>query len=245
VEPVRILTTGAGALVFAATFLAGGRVHPLQPFLGNTRRALSFGAGMSAAYVFVHLMPELHAAREAFAGSVGFELRFEGMAIYYLALVGFLVFYGLDVMRGKLRESEDPAREAKAFRFHIGGFAAYVVLMAYLLVHNLEATRISTALYTIPMVCHFLSLDHSLQIEHGALYEKRGRPLLAAMSILGWGLGLLITLPAYVLALLVAFISGAIIMNNTIMEMPSEKDGRFVPFMIGGLAYGLVLVPLG
>jgi hypothetical protein len=44
--------------------------------------------------------------------------------------------------------------------------------------------------------------------------------------------------------MLVAFISGAIIMNNAIMELPSEKDGRFLPFMLGGLVYGLILVPL-
>ena len=68
---------------------------------------------------------------------------------------------------------------------------------------------------------------------------------LAAASIAGWGVGLLVALPAYVLALLVAFISGAIIMNNTVMELPSERDGRFVPFMVGGLLYGLILLPLG
>jgi len=244
-ESASFLATGAAALVFATTFLAGGRLRPLQPFFRSERRALSFGAGMSAAYVFVHLMPELHAAREAFAGSVRIELQFEGMGIYYLAMVGFLTFYGIDVMRGKLRESGDPAQRAKAYRFHIGGFAAYVVLMSYLLVHNLESSRTSTALYVIPMVCHFLSLDHSLQLEHGARYEKGGRRLLAAMSFVGWGLGLLITLPPYALALLVAFISGAIIMNNSVMELPSEKDGRFVPFMLGGLVYGLILLPLG
>jgi hypothetical protein len=48
-----------------------------------------------------------------------------------------------------------------------------------------------------------------------------------------------------VLALLVAFVSGAVIMNSAIMELPSGKEGRFVPFMIGGLLYGLILLPLG
>jgi len=240
-----ILATGAAALLFAVTFLAGGRFHPLQPLLRGKRTALSFGAGMAAAYVFVHLMPELHAARAAFAESVDIELRFEGMAIYYLALVGFLAFYGLDVIRGALHASEDPAHETLAFRLHVGGFAAYVMLMAYLLVHNLESSRISTFLYALPIMLHFLSVDHSLQEYHGAIYERVGRPMLAAASIAGWGIGLLIALPAYVLALLVAFISGAIIMNNTVMEMPSERDGRFVPFMVGGLVYGLILLPLG
>ncbi len=42
-------------------------------------------------------------------------------------------------------------------------------------------------------------------------------------------------LPVLVLALLVAFISGSIIMNSLITELPSEKDGRFLPFLAGGL----------
>jgi len=52
-------------------------------------------------------------------------------------------------------------------------------------------------------------------------------------------------LPHHVLALLVAFIAGAIIMNSLIMELPTEKDGRFISFMTGGLFYGLILLPLG
>jgi len=28
------------------------------------------------------------------------------------------------------------------------------------------------------------------------------------------------------------------------MELPSHKDGRFLPFLAGGLVYGLILLPL-
>jgi hypothetical protein len=59
------------------------------------------------------------------------------------------------------------------------------------------------------------------------------------------GHGLLFALPHHVLALLMAFVAGAIIINSAIMELPSEKDGRFVPFTTGGLIYGLILLPLG
>jgi len=246
-----ILTTGGAALLFAATFLVGGRVHPLQSLGLDRRSALSFGAGMSAAYVFVHLMPELHASRGAFVESVSRSLRYEGMAIYYVALVGFLVFYALDEMRARLREGGEGGEGGQggvadpAFKLHIGGFAAYVGLMAYLLVHNLEDTTMATALYAVPIAFHFLSADHSLRSEHGAAYDRIGRPLLAAMSLLGWGVGLLVALPTPIVALLVAFISGAIIMNNSIMELPSEKDARFIPFILGGLVYGAILLPLG
>jgi hypothetical protein len=242
----QILETGAGALLFAAVFVAGGRVHPLRDLVRDRRTLVSFGAGMSVAYVFVRAIPELQGVRGSFVASVSVPLRYEGMAIYFLALVGFLVFYGLDHLRTRLRH--DPAageQDALAFRLHAGGFAAYIWLMAYLLVNGLDDTPGSTALYTVAIAVHFLAVDHALRDEHGEAHERGGRFLLAGMCVFGWGVGLLFALPRYVLALLVAFISGSIIMNSTIMELPSEKDGRFLAFMSGGVAYGLFLLPLG
>ena len=240
-----IMETGAAALLFAATFLAGGRVHPFQRLINDRRSIISFGAGMSAAYVFVHVMPELHGVRQAFLESVSAPLRYEGMGVYFLALVGFLAFYGLDHLRGSLQETDEEGQTGPAFKIHVGGFAAYVLLMAYLLVHNLEETSVSTVLYAVAIAFHFLAVDHSLRDEHGTAYERIGRFVLAGMAVFGWGMGLLIALPNSVLALLTAFISGAVIMNSAIMELPSEKDGRFLPFMIGGIVYGLILLPLG
>ena len=52
-------------------------------------------------------------------------------------------------------------------------------------------------------------------------------------------------LPPGIIALLVAFVSGAVVMNSAIMELPTEKDGRFLPFLAGALIYGVILLPLG
>jgi len=240
-----IIETGAAALVFAATFLVGGRVHPFRSLIRDRRSILSFGAGMSAAYVFVHVMPELHGARRAFVESVSMTLRYEGMAIYFVALLGFLLFYGLEHQSNRLRGSGAEGAVGPAFKLDITGFAAYVWLMAYLLVNHFGDSLVSIELYAVALAFHFLSLDHALRHEHGDAYERIGRYVLAGMALLGWGMGLLLALPGHTLALLVAFISGAIIMNSLIMELPAGKDGRFLPFMAGGLVYGLILLPLG
>ena len=236
--------TGLAALLFAVTFLAGGHVHVLRALGMNHRRMISFSAGMSSAYVFVHLMPELHGARTALVESAPLALWYEGMGVYYLALVGFLSFYGLDHLRASLRSGDEENRERQSYRIHVGGFAAYVALVSYLLVHNLEETSASIAPFAVAMTAHFLAVGHSLQEEHGELYERRGRFALAGMVVLGWVAALVFALPPHVLALLVAFVSGAVIMNSAVMELPSEKEGRFVPFMIGGLVYGALLLPL-
>jgi hypothetical protein len=244
-EGPSLIGTGATALLLAASFLWGGRIRPLRVLGFDRRSMISFAAGMSAAYVFVHVMPEMHAARQAFAESVSIVLRYEGMAIYFAALVGFLAFYGLDHLRASRRDGAKEEGVEAGLGVHVGGFAVYVALVGYLLVRNLEDTSVSTALYGTAFFFHFLTIDHSLREEYGQAYERTGRFLLAVMVLLGWGVGLWLALPPYAVALLLAFVSGAIILNSAVMELPADKDGRFIPFMVGGLVYGLILLPLG
>jgi hypothetical protein len=239
-----ILETGAAALLFAATFLIGERVRPFKTLV-SPRSIVSFGAGMAAAYVFMHMMPELHGVRLSFAGSMSAALPYKGKAVYFFALTGFLAFYGLDRLHVHAPQTDESRHPSRAFKFHVGGFAAYVWLIAYLLVRNIEKSEASTVLYAVAIAFHLLALSHELSNEYGAVYQLIGRFVLAAMALLGWATGLLFALPAPVLTLLLAFISGAVIMNSLVMELPSEKDGRFWAFMAGGLLYGLVLWPLG
>lgn len=238
------ISTGCVALLFAAVFVWGGRVHLLGALGVERRSVMSFSGGMTAAYVFVHLMPELHGARAALAESVSTPLRYEGIAIYYLALIGFLCFYGLEHLRSKLSEAAESEEDKLAFRVHIGGFGVYAALMSYLLVHNLEEAPVATAIYAAAFATHFLALDHWLYEEHGEAYQRLGRWLLAATCLLGWALGVAFELPRGVLALLLAFVSGAVIMNSLVMELPAGKDGRFLPFVAGGVVYALLLLPL-
>ena len=239
------LESCAAALLFCTTFLLFGTLRPLRWLARDQRSVISFGAGVATAYVFVRVMPELNTARHAFAESSSLPLRYEGMSIFYVALIGFLVFYGLDHLRKRAHNSSETEQITTAFKISIGGFAAYVGLMAYLLVDNLDDTPRSVALFALAVAVHLVGVDHTLHEEYGAVYRRIGRFVLAAMSLIGWGVGMLVTLPRPILALLVAFISGAVIMNSSIMELPTESKGRFLPFMYGGLAYGLILLPLG
>lgn len=199
---------------------------------------------MAAAYVFVHLMPELAGAREAFASARSDLLRYEGMAIYFVALVGFLLFYALEHMRRRFQNTEASGEADRAFRLRVGGFVAYVGLMGYLLVHNLEEGSVSTMFFAIAIAFHLLTVDHDLREEHGEAYQRFGRFLLAGAALIGWGIGLSAELPLPATAVLLAFVSGAVIMNSAVMELPADKDGRLLPFLAGGGVYGLILLPL-
>lgn len=241
-----LLETGVAAALFALTFLVGGYMHPLRSLIRDRRTVISFGAGMTSAYVFLRLLPELHGARESYVETTVLPMYYEGMLIYFLALIGFLLFYGLENLRSKLARPEHGVQgEVRAFRIHVIGFAAYVTLMSYLLVHGLEEEEVGILLYAVAIALHFIGIDHALREDHGARYERIGRFVLAAACIMGWTLGLIVAVPTSVVALVVAFISGGIIMNSLVEELPSEKDGRFQPFLAGGLIYGVILLPLG
>jgi hypothetical protein len=242
--PSDVVATGAAAVLFAGTFLCGGRVYPLRSLVRDRRSLISFSSGIATAYVFVHVMPELASMRREFAESASMPLRYGGIAIYLVAMIGFLLYYGLDRLHRHLQEGENEADRVLAFQLHLGGFAAYVFLMGYLLVNNLRDTATATLLFALAISVHFLGIDHSLREQHSMKYERFGRYLLAAMALAGYTVGHLLEFGALVLALAVAFVSGAIIMNSMIAELPPEKDGRFMPFMAGGMLYGLVLVPM-
>ena len=128
---------------------------------------------------------------------------------------------------------------------HIGGFGVYVWLASSLLLHSLEESPVDTAFYAIALGVHFLTVEHSLHTEYGAAYKRIGRFVLAGMAVARWLSGLVVALPPGIIALLVAFVSGAVVMNSAIMELPTEKDGRFLPFLAGALIYGIILLPLG
>lgn len=240
-----IVETGGAALLWAAIFLWGSRARRLYSLGGDRHAVTSFGAGMAVAYVFMHMMPELHEVRRTFAASAPMPIPYEGKATYFLALLGFLTFYRLRYLHEGLRKTTENREAGPAFQLQIGGFSAYIWLLGYMLVNNLHETETSIALYAVAIGFHLLAVDRAFSDEHGAAYERTGRLVLASMSGIGWGAGLLFAFPQHVLALLVAFLSGAIIMNSTVMELRSATDGRFWPMIAGGGLYGLILLAAG
>jgi hypothetical protein len=236
------------ALIFSAIFYFGGTLR--LPEGGHHRRLLSFGAGVSVAYVFVHLLPDLETARVVFVRSTShISLPFRDLSVNLAAMTGFLAFYSLENMVVWSKNTAGKRKGAGAaggpvFWLHIGGLAVSVWLISYLRIRNIDEGTVPLALYTAAMGLHFLAMDYALSREHGKLYERVGRKVLAASSILGWAVGAVAELPLPGVVVLFGFVAGAVMMNSMIMELPREKEGRLGSFLLGGLIYTALILLL-
>jgi len=242
---MNIIETLCLASLFAAIFVFGEKLHIVNQI--HKRRALSAAGGAAVAYVFIHLLPELVRAGETFVKTTkGRPLPVPEYRVYLAALAGFVLFYGLEHMVHWSRRSGRPEQTGYGitdpiFMLHIGGFALYAGLISYLMLRGIDEKSVPILIYGIAMGLHFLSTGNSLHHEHGHIYDICGRWFLAAASLTGWACGALIEFPKPVVITMLGLVSGGVVMNSMIVELPGEKDGKFLPFCAGAAAYTILL----
>jgi hypothetical protein len=241
---MNILETFCIAGLFAAIFIFGKKISAgIQP---HNRRALSAAGGAAVAYVFIHLLPELDRAGKVFVQiTADRSLPMPEYRVYVAALIGFVLFYGMEHMVHWSRRSGRPEQPGYGigdpiFILHIGGFAMYAGLISYLMIRSI-GEPVPILMYGIAMGLHFLSIDHSLHQEHGRLYDAFGKWILAGAVVTAWACGIVTEFPQPVVITMLGLVSGGVVMNSMIVELPGEKEGKFLPFCAGAAAYSALL----
>jgi len=234
------------AVVLALVYVGGARFgEDGAAGIWSRRRWVSAAAGVSVAYVFVDVLPELAEHHRAFRDAMGEGLRFAEQRIYLLALVSFVVLYGLEHMVLASREERRGTVAAgvpdAVYGLHLAGFVAYSALIGYLLVERAERGPLALAIYGLAMALHFRIVDHSLREEHGRAYDRTGRWVLAASVLVGWIVGVTTSLSAVVFARFFEVLAGGVVITSLSAELPGDREGRFWPFCLGAAAYAVLL----
>ncbi len=244
-----VLTTLSVALLFAAIFLFGGRAayHPGQR---GRRRFLSFAAGISVSYTFVHVLPALHEIRAIHTKSpADFYMVIPEYSVYLWTMAGFMVFYGLETMAARPRQGPENSAGYGGSEgpwhpwVHISGFAVYAWLLTYMMVWTGKSI-LTLWLFAVAMGMHILPIACSLSSQYQAVYDRRGAFLLALASMAGWASSLALDIPRPILLNLVAVVAGGVIVNAAIAELPKEKEGRYWYFLAGAAVYTALLLIL-
>ncbi len=232
------------ALALALVHVFAGRLR----FLSGTPRSrwLSTAGGISVAYVFVQLLPELNKAEEAVSQEAQGALPFLESHVYLLALAGLALFYGVELSSRRSRKGDgnelaDEPTGPRAFWLSVGSFAVYNALVGYLLLHREESTVKSLTLFAAALGLHFVVNDYGLREHHKSAYDHVARWVLAASVPLGWAVGQIAEISEAALGLLLAFLAGGVILNVLKEELPEQRQSRFSAFALGALGYTVLL----
>ena len=218
------------AAALAGVHLVGSRL----PALDVVPRSwlLSAGSGVSVAYVFVHLLPEV-AALEEHTGLAA--------AGWLVALAGLVAFYGLELAARRGTDPGDRHRDDVGW-LHLASYTLYNGLVGYVLVERAHESTGALLIFALAMGLHFLVNDHGLRAQHGRLYHRTGRWLVVGGVLAGAAVGAAVAASAAVLGLLLAFLAGGVTMNVLKEELPEDQSSRWLPFTGAAAAYAALLL---
>lgn len=214
------------ALILGAAHVVSPRVFAARK---DPERQEAFGEGLSVAYVFLHLLPSLDASGALL-----------GSRIYFVALLGFVAFYGLDTFF-------QPPRHRHATKYHayLLAFFLYDGLMVFTLGNQLPSTALLTLVFATALAVDVLDTDIELQGEFGAKFAKNGRWVLLAGIAAGFGLGLLRRPNPAVVDILTAALVGFMMFHTFKWLFPASEKKKFPAFVAGLLLFLVLHVLLG
>ena len=208
---------------------------------------MSIAGGVSIAYIFLDIFPELSHAQEEILHSENTIIQYLEDHVYLLALLGLAIFYGLEKLaigsrsQRQIQSGKDVTHPG-VFWIHIISFGTYNGILGYLLRESENHGLISCLILFFALALHFVVNDVGLREHHKQMYDRIGRWLLAMAILFGWLLGEAFHLDEAAIAAIWALVAGGIILNVLKKELPEEQESHFGMFFAGAAAYTLVLL---
>jgi zinc transporter ZupT len=213
-------------VVLAMVHLASER---LQPRHGKMRwRIISFAAGISIAYLFLHLLPETYKAAD----------HIEGWVFVFL-LAGFTIFHLIEKYVYRHAERERLVWDLK--EIHSVSFFVYHFVVGVALTGKFEEGMVEGLLFLVPVAFHAGLSTASLSGIHGEMRERTlVRVLLSISTLLGVVFAALIRIPHALELSLVSFVAGVLLYIIVREFLPQEEKGEPAYFVFGLLVFAAV-----
>ena len=211
-------------------------------------RWISFAGGVSLGYVFIDILPELSHAQEELQHAEIPLVQYLENHVYILALMGLLLFYGLDLLALRsrsVRQAQGQIQDSSAtiFWLHIITFALLNAILGYLLQDmSRHHDLLACLLFFVAIALHLFVIDENLREHYQTLYDKQGRWLLVAAIIAGAIAGQAALFDEAAISIVWSFLAGSIILNVLKRELPDEKENCFFSFLGGATVFTVLLL---
>lgn len=206
------------------------------------RTFISFSGGVSVAYVFLDMLPNLVEYNKPI-GEYLIENQwltsFTEMSIYIVALIGFLIYYGFDLFAERYQAAKHDNRVI--YVLHLGMFCIYNILITYTMSLRALTGITYTVLFTFAMALHFILTDRKLCRMFPLRFNALGRVFLNVSLFAGWFASAVFD-PVRVLfvAFMTAFLAGSILLNVFREELPKSDLASFRWFVLGAVLIAVI-----
>lgn len=216
--------------------------HYLSPWFANQlpnkgAGFTSLSSGVAVAYVFLHMLPNLVEYNKPMGELLiknQWLTPFTELIIYIFALIGFIIYYGLDIMAERHRQKGH--NDSCVYGLHLSMFGLYNFLITYTMSLRATASLTATILFTIAMALHFVLTDRKFCRFYTKRFNHTGRFLLIIALIAGWVSSVLFDpINVLIAAFMVAFLAGSVLLNVFREELPASNFANYYCFTTGVL----------
>lgn len=217
---------GMNASIALAIGLILGALHYFSENLelaseSRRYRIISFGAGISIAYLFLHLLPHTYEA--------AVHLK---EAVFIFLLLGFALFHLSEKYVYQHLQEEKRARELK--EIHSIAFFVYHFFVGIVVKDIFEDGILEGFLFVIPIALHTGLSTVSLSRIHGNIRENIFIKILLSLStLLGIVFALIVPVSDIVNNILVSFITGVLLYIFVKEFLPEKEKGKPLLFILG------------
>jgi hypothetical protein len=220
--------------------------HYISPWLAKQLPAqgkafISFAAGTSVAYVFLDMLPNLVEYNKPIGQFLieNFHLtRLTELAIYICTLLGFGVFYGLDLVAQSYQKNDN-----RLYLLHLLMFCLYNFLITYTMSLRADVSVVATMIFTATMALHFVLSDQKFCRLYPHRFNHVGRFILILALLLGWLFSVIFDpVNVLVLAFLTSFLAGSVLFNVFREELPSSTLSSYPWFLLGAFVISMCLL---
>jgi len=222
----RLIGISLTAFLSLADFLSEGRFLRSQ----FKQRLVSFAAGVSVAYIFLHLFPQIYFS--LFNSNISTK-----NVTFFAMLIGFVAYHLIEKWIYQHAKRDDIVAEIE--QQHVLTLFFYHFVIGIVLLSLLKNDVVDGLLYFIPISMHVLinALPHSHRFD-----KKSVRAFFVSAPVLGAILASLVTIPEVLDLMLLGMIAGILLFVEAREIAPSKRSESISFFLLGVITFVIVII---